>query len=165
MKAAALATLAAFALSGCFGSSPEVTSSGRGLPEVTVSFPESVAGGTTETASLQVSNPGPGDIEAMIVAFTLVGAAGGHRLPAPLVPATFDRGERAITLVVPEPEAISRDGSTYRFGPLPVGDTITIEFHIRVSTSPGVAANSVTVSDVQDAERARGVLLQTTIEG
>jgi hypothetical protein len=150
-------------LAACFGGGPEVSASGKGLPLTTVEFPAGSAAGSAHTAELTVDNPGPGDIPALAVTFGRVGAPAAEGLPNPLV----DRGRSAetgsIVEVRPRPSA-SIPNVIYRFGPLPEGESVTIEFVVKVPEAPGVAASSVIVYDAAEPDRASGVRLETLVE-
>lgn len=166
------AALVALALVGaaCFGPDPNVTEQGEGRPELVVRFPDSVAASSIATARLEVSNPGPGDIPTLVVAFALVGPGQGQtEVPDPLV-GFGRRGENpSIVAVEPEPASVSPDGVVFTFegaggAPvLPEGDRTTIAFRVRTPVRPGVAANSVSVYDGTDPSRVRGARLETSV--
>lgn len=153
-------------LSGCFGPDPDVTESGKGKPVIAVEFPESVSRGATETATLTVENPGPGDIGSLVVAFASVGVAGASGpLPAELVPLAASSDNPAVASVTPEPRDVSDDGVVYVFEGLEEGASIEISFRLRVPETPGPAANSVSVYAGEDAARIRGLRLSTVVRG
>jgi hypothetical protein len=154
----------ALALPGCFRGGAELSPSGKGLPQVTVAFPNHTAPGSIHRARLQVRNPGPGAIARVVVSFALVGAPAAEGLPTPLVDAS-GRGGRSVMEVSPRPTSVSPDGVVYRFDELPEGGSLAIDFRLRVPRRPGAAANSVTVYDDVDPTRARGVLLKTQVGG
>jgi len=158
--AAAAAVLLIF--SACFGEGEQLTETGKGYPQLTVDFPETTTSGTTETAALTVTNPGPGDMGSIVVAF---GRLGDPALPAPLVDVTARNREGAVKEVRPAPNAVSPDGITYTFDGLPVGESVTIEFDIEIPRLNGVAGNAVQVYEGQDPNRARGVPLRTEVGG
>jgi hypothetical protein len=159
-RAVALA-VAVLAPAGCWRGASDLSPSGKGEPELGIEFPASAAPGSVHTARLRVTNPGPGDISRVAVSFALVGAPAAQGLPAPVV----DAGRpRAVVSVSPRPTSVSPDGVVYRFGALPEGGSMTIEFGLRVPRRRGLAANSVTVYDDVDPSRARGVRLETTVE-
>ncbi|HEX2051482.1 MAG TPA: hypothetical protein VHJ34_12760 [Actinomycetota bacterium] len=172
MRTRAAAAALALVATACFGPDPNVNERGEGRPEVAVSFPDRVAASSTPTARVEVSNPGPGDIPSLVVAFALVGpGAGQTEVPDPLV--GFGRRGRnpSIVEVVPEPTSVSRDAVVFTFeaaeggGPLlPEGESTTIAFRIRAPVGPGVVANSVTVYDGTDPSRVRGARLETTVQ-
>jgi hypothetical protein len=152
----------ALATGACFRTSPDVTQGGQSLPVPSVRFPATAPAGSAQTAELMIENPGPGDIQALFVAFSRVGQAGGQELPPPIVD-VVPRGQRSAVIdVEPEPEAVG-DGVRFRFGPLEEGSSTTIRFELRVPEETGVAANSVQVYDGADPERSRGVLLETEV--
>ena len=70
---------------------------------------------------------------------------------------------RNVIAVTPRPSSVSSDGAVYRFTPLPEGDSLTIEFSLRVPRRRGLAANSVTVYDDVDPTRASGARLATHV--
>lgn len=148
----------AVAFGACYGDDSDLTESGKGKPEVTVEFPSSVEPGSTRTAVLDITNSGPGDIDRLLITFSLVGGVDN-----PIV-GVGAKGENP-NVVGSEPEAlkVSRDGITYHFEGIEEGESTVIEFELTVPTTPGVAGNSVIVSDAQELDRARGVLLRTTV--
>jgi hypothetical protein len=148
----------------CLGDEASLSASGRGLPQVTLEFPETSAAGSVETATLTITNPGPGDVSRLAVAFALVGAPATEGLPTPLVDATGPGPPAAVLEVRPRPASASDDG-VYRFTGLREGGSVTIAFALRIPRRAGVAANSVVVYDDVDPERARGLRLETTVRG
>ena len=158
----ALALAALVSLCSCFGGG-ELSDSGRGLPDVTVQFPDRARPGTVQRARLEVGNPGPGDIDSVVVAFARVGAPAVDGLPNPIVDPGRGPDSGTVVEVAPSPEGSSKD-VLYRFGPLPEDETTGITFDLRVPRTAGLAANSVTVYDAADPSRARGVRLATTVE-
>jgi hypothetical protein len=153
-------------LAACFGPDPNQTESGKGLPVLSVEFPESVAAGSTNTATLTVENPGPGDIESVVVAFAAVGvAAASGPLPAELVPAASGRDNPAVASVEPEPRSVSPDGVVYVFDGLEEGASLEIAFRIVAPERAGTAANSISVYDGADASRIRGLRVDTVVTG
>ena len=148
----------------CYGSDSNLTESGKGKPTLTVSFPDSVSPGDVEDLVLEVSNPGPGDMSSLFVAFTNVGVPGSG-LGNPLIP-FGSRGESpAIVDISPEPESVSDDGSVYRFPRLEEGAATRITFSVEAPETRGPAANSVQVYDGADLERGTGKRVATTVEG
>jgi hypothetical protein len=162
---AALAVL----LSSCLGPDPNLTEAGKGKPEITVEFPDEVPAGSTQVATFTVTNPGPGAIKVLAIAFARLG---DPKLPQPIVDAA-PQGEKPVLEVDPEPRAVSRDGVVYAFGPegdvdepiLPVGESLEITFRLSMPVTPGPAGNSVQAYDGEEVERARGVRLETEILG
>ena len=157
--------VAGLALGACYRDVSNLSSSGKGLPEVAIEFPESTSPGSVHTAALQVANPGPGDIERLAVAFALVGAPAAEGLPSSLIRAAGGGRRDSVLGVSPDPTSVSPDGAVYRFEGLNEGESVTIEFELRVPRASGVAANSVVVSDDSDPSRARGARLETRIAG
>jgi hypothetical protein len=164
LKRIAAAALAAVVLGACFGSGTGETQSGLGLPQVAVDFPPVSRAGSRQVARLRVSNPGPGRMSSIIVAFSRTGPSpGATALPPPVVDLGFDRSNASILAIRPRPDGVSPDGVVYRFGPLGVGDSTTISFTLRVPKITGVAANAVVVYDGAHTDRAQGVRLQTVV--
>ena len=161
--------VAAFALTllaGCFGPDPNLTESGKGKPLLTVEFPAQATRGSVETATLTIDNPGPGDMGSVVVAFATVGVAGASGpLPAELVPLATSSDNPAVESVTPEPREVSDDGVVYVFDGLEEGGSLEISFDIRLPDEAGPAANSVSVYAGEDADRVKGLLLQTVVTG
>jgi hypothetical protein len=159
---AALVALALVA-TACFGPDANQTEEGEGLPFITAEFPDVTEPGATETLSLVVENPGPGDLSSVFVTFSRVGAAEGKSLPTPIVD-VVPKGESSPILAIrPEPVKQAQD-IRFRFAGLPEGETMELEFDLRMPTQAGVAANSVQVYDGGDPDRIRGVLLSTRVQ-
>ncbi|MBA3431710.1 MAG: hypothetical protein H0U16_09560 [Actinobacteria bacterium] len=148
------------ALGACYGDAPRLSESGQGLPEVTVDFPLRAEAGSTQEAVFGVSNPGPGDIGSLVVAFA---RAGDPDLPEPIVDAGSRGANEAVVSVEPEPLGVSDDGVVYRFEGIEEGKATTIAFRLEVPDISGTAANAVQVYDGADIERATGVRLETTV--
>jgi hypothetical protein len=163
-RSLAAALVLVLALSACYRDASNLSASGEGLPQVAVEFPETSAPGSVHTAALEIVNPGPGDIERLAVSFALVGAPAAQGLPVTLVGAAGGGRRDTVLGVSPRPMSVSPDGVVYRFEGLAEGESVTIEFELRVPDTPGVAANSVIVSDDSDPSRARGARLETTVE-
>ena len=157
-----LCVVAALMFGACLGPDPNVTEGGRGKPELTLSFPETAAPGSIQTAELTVTNPGPGDMGSLVVAFSRLG---DPKLPVPVVDVTTRDGEGAVDDVEPQPAAVSPDGIVYTFGGLPEGDSTTITFRLRMPVDQGLAGNAILVYEGQDPDRARGVRLETEVGG
>jgi hypothetical protein len=155
-----LAALALALPAACFGGA-ELSASGKGLPVVTVDFPARARPGSVGTASVHVTNPGPGAIGRVTVAFARVGAPSAQGLPEPIVGGSPAAG---VVAVRPRPSSVSADGAVYRFGPLAEGASRIIEFDLRVPRGGGVFANSVTVYDDAEPDRAGGARLETRVE-
>jgi hypothetical protein len=154
----------------CAGSGASLTESGRGKPEVQVSFPARTSPASVETAVVDVTNPGPGDIDSLFVAFSLVGVGGVDGVAEPLVETGARGHSPSIVNVRPPPEATSRDGVIYRFSDptgrrpiLAVGDSVQVEFDLRAPHELGRAASSLQVYAGEDPARSQGTLLETEV--
>jgi hypothetical protein len=147
----------------CYGAS-NVTESGKGKPTLAVDFPANVSAGATEDLVLDISNPGPGDMDSVFVAFTYVGVQGSG-LGNPLIPFGTGGENPAFASISPEPDSVSEDGSVYRFPGLAEGSSTTITFSVVVPRTRGSASNSVQVYDGSDLERGAGKAVTTTVEG
>ncbi len=158
-------------LASCFGGGdPNLTDAGKGKPEVAVDFPETTTPASIHEAIVRITNPGPGDIGTVAVAFAFIGPTSGQtEFPVPIVPLGAKGKNPAVVSVSPEPTGISDDGTVYTFGPLggaprlPEGDEVTIVFELRVPEEPGPAANSVQAYDGNEFDRARGVRMTTEV--
>lgn len=160
-----VAVLAAGLLTSCFGSDPRLTDSGKGKPVVSVDFPGQVAPGSVHDAVLEVSNPGPGDMDIVAVAFALVGPSAGQRdFPEALVGLGSDGRNRAVQDVSPQPRGVAEDGVVYTFDGLGEGESMTITFSLEAPQATGPAANSIQVYDGREIDRAAGVRLETLVE-
>ena len=153
----------------CGGSGAELSQSGRGLPRVDVQFPPSARPGSVHPAVIEITNPGPGDIGTLIVAFT---RAGDPRLPTPIVDVAGGNAPSAVKSVDPRPAGISDDGVVYRFSRaspqepfLAEDDSTVITFDLAVPMQPGPAANAIQVYDGSEVDRAAGIRLETEVEG
>jgi hypothetical protein len=127
-----------------------------------VDFPAELEPGATETATFVVNNPGPGDMESVLVVFSRIG---DPSLPEPIVDSGTGGQTEAVTSVSPEPVAISPDAVRYRFGSLPEGESMTIRFELLLPDGNGEVGNAVQVYDGAEPERAGGVRLATTLRG
>ncbi|MEA2509334.1 MAG: hypothetical protein QOG21_1416 [Actinomycetota bacterium] len=155
--------VAALLLGACSGTTGQ-TPSGLGLPQVSVEFPANSAPGSTHVARLHVTDPGPGGMSSVVVAFSRTGPSpGASALPPPIVDVGFAQSNAAISAIHPRPVAVSSDGVVYRFGGLGVGKSTTISFTLKVPRTPGVVANAMVVYDGGHTDRARGVRLQTVV--
>jgi hypothetical protein len=164
VKFAVALVLALLPATACYGPDPDVSPAGRGLPELTVEFPESADAGSTQTAVLTITNPGPQDMSQVVVSFLRVGPGGGsNELPVPIVDGASQHENPAIVTIEPEPNAISLAAVEFIFDALPEGESTEITFELKVPDIQGVAANSVTVYDGSDPERASGIRLQTMV--
>jgi hypothetical protein len=163
---------ALFLLSACFGPDPNLTEGGQGKPAVSVDFPPSVPVSATATAVVHVTNPGPGAIRTLVVAFSLVGPAAGERgVPDPLVGFGAKGRNNSVVSISPHATAVSKDGDVYTFGPrggraaaLPAGSSTAISFRLRTPAQPGTVANAVTVYDGSAPDRASGDRLETDVK-
>lgn len=150
-------------MTSCFGGTESgLTEDGEGKPVVTVDFPPSVEAGSEQVATLTIQNPGPGDMGSVQVTFAALGASD---LPDSLVGFGAEGENPSVLEVDPEPTSVSSDAVAYAFGPLEEGESMTIEFRLQMPSISGRYANSVTASDGADPERARGVPLETRVEG
>ncbi len=157
-----LCTGALLALAACFPSADNLTEEGESRPEVAIEFPETTTAGATETAALTVTNPGPGDMESLVVAFSRLG---DPSLPPPIVDVTGRNREGAVKNVTPKPTAVSPDGITYTFEGLGEAESVTIEFEVVIPRTDGPAGNAVLVYEGQDPNRDGGARLMTEVGG
>lgn len=159
----ALAAIAAglLVLGGCSGPDPNLTGSGKGKPLVTAEFPDTAAPGDVVTAVIHVENPGPGDMEPIVVAFTRVG---DPSLPLPIVEPRRTLKDAGIEDIRPEPQGASPMDSTFTFPGVAEGDSTTIEFDLRVpDDAEGTMGNVIQVYDGAEIDRARGARLQLEV--
>lgn len=164
MLLAALVVVA-LALPACFGGGPSLTASGAGKPEIVVDFPRLVPAGSTHSARVEVTNPGPGDMDSLFIAFSLVGVGGSAEPPQELVRVGSDGKSPSLVSIRPRPVATAPDGVVLRFRGLKVGEVTTVRFDIRVPAGPGIAANSLTAYAGEEPSRAAGVRLETRVQG
>lgn len=137
-----------------------------GRPEIAVDFPAAAAQGSTQTARFTIRNPGPNEMKSVFLAFARVGPApGDNRLPFPIVDPGAQHVNPAIVSITPEPVASSIEAVVFRFGSLDVGESMTVEFELRVPAERGPAANSVTAYPGENPELAKGVRLGTEVTG
>lgn len=161
VPAAALLVLA-FAAGCTPGPDPNLTESGKGKPVVTAEFPEVAQPGDVLTASIRVDNPGPGDMDPIVVAFTRVG---DPSLPGPIVEPRRGLKEAGIEDIRPEPNGASPADSTFTFAGIPEGGSLTIEFDLRIpDDAEGTLGNVVQVYDGAEIDRARGARIQVEVE-
>ena len=147
-------------LVACTGPDANVTESGAGKPQLTIEFPETAGSGDVVTASLQVTNPGPRDMDSIVVSFVRVG---DPRLPQPIVEPRKGRRLSGIEDIRPEPRGQSPADATYAFQGIPEGESLTLEFDLRVPEGPGTFGNSVQVYDGSEVDRAAGVRLEIEV--
>ena len=161
MTRLAVATALAVLLAGCYGPDPNLTEEGKGRPVVSLEFPSVVEPGSVETAVLTIENPGPEDMDSIVVAFSRLG---DPELPLPLVEVTAPGERGPVRSVDPEPSAVGQGGVVFTFGGIAEGDEMTITFELAIPEDEGKVGNAIQVYDGADAERARGVRLETTVE-
>ena len=160
-KLAAVAS-ALIVLGACYGPEPGLTEGGESKPELSIEFPSTSAPGAVETAELTITNPGPGSMDSIVVAFSRLG---DPDLPAPVVDVAPANGTGAVKDITPKPNATSPEGIIFTFDGLGVGESTTISFDLVIPTDTGPAGNAILVYDGQDPERARGVRLETEVGG
>jgi hypothetical protein len=137
-----------------------------GRPEITVEFPDTAEPGSTQTATFTIRNPGPNEMKSVFLAFARVGPApNDNRLPAPIVDPGAQHVNPAIVSITPEPEASSIEAVVFRFGGLGAGESMTVEFELKVPNERGPVANSVTAYPGENPELAKGVRLGTEVTG
>lgn len=133
-------------------------------PVLGVETPGTASPGEVVTAELTVENPGPEDMNRVVVSFATVGvAAASGSIPNELVPITTTSDNPVVESVEPAPTSVSDDGVVYVFGGLAANESATFTFEIRVPDAGGPAANSVSVYAGEDTERISGLLLQTVV--
>jgi hypothetical protein len=151
------------ALTSCYGTgNSNVTAEGSGKPQMTIEFPAEAPAGTTQDLRIEVTNPGPGAMDSVFVAFTAVGVPGSG-VGLPIVSPVRGSKNPAVAGIEPDALGISSDGVVYRFPGLGVGESTTITFFLVVPETPGPAANSVQVYDGSETDRAVGMRLATTV--
>ena len=148
----------------CRAGDSNLSASGKGKPTLVVEFPATLGAGATGDLVLEISNPGPGAMDSVFVAFTNVGVPGSG-LGTALVPPGAGGENAAVADVDPEPESVSDDGIVYRFPGLSVGAATTITFSIVAPEERGQAASSVQVYDGKELDRATGERVSTTVQG
>ena len=162
MRKSALAIIAASILTACTGPDPNLTESGMGKPVVTADFPDTAEPGDVVTATIKVENPGPGDLQPIVVAFTRVG---DPSLPLPIVEPRRGLKQAGIEEIRPEPEGASPAESTFTFDGIAEGDSATIEFDLRIPPDAhGILGNVIQVYDGVDIDRARGARIQVEVD-
>ena len=150
----------ALTLVACAGPDPNVTETGAGEPQLSVEFPETAESGDVVTASLEIRNPGPRDMGSVVVSFVRVG---DPNLPQPIVEPRKGRLRSGIEDIRPEPRGQSPADATYAFAGIPEGESLTLEFDLRIPEGPGTFGNSVQVYDGSEVERAAGVRLEIEV--
>ena len=158
-----LVVLAACAalLAGCYGPDPNVTDEGKGLPVLTLDFPEEVKPESVHDAVLTIDNPGPEDMDSIVVAFSRLG---DPALPLPLVEVSARDEQGPVRSVDPEPQAVGQGGVVFTFEGIPEGGSMTITFELLVPKDEGKVGNAVQVYDGSDPDRARGVSLEAQVK-
>ena len=156
----ALAASAAL-LVGCYGPDPNLTDDGKGRPVVTLDFPATVEPESVHDAVLTIDNPGPEDMNSIVVAFSRLG---DPALPLPLVEVSAPDEQGPVRSIDPEPQAIGQGGVVYTFEGLPEGESMTITFELQVPRDEGTVGNAVQVYDGADPDRARGVRLEAEVK-
>ncbi|MDQ3963846.1 MAG: hypothetical protein M3277_08050 [Actinomycetota bacterium] len=137
-----------------------------GDPFITVDFPATAEAGSVQSATFTISNPGPADMNSVVLAFARVGPSqGGSELPFPIVDPGRDKVNPNIVSIEPEPEAISPDAVQFVFPRLDEGDEMKVTFELRIPEVTGEVANSVIATAGEDPSRARGVRLSTQVQG
>lgn len=147
-------------LGACTGPDPNLTERGSGKPRVTVEFPRTAEPGEVVTASIEITNPGPKDMDSVVVSFVRVG---DPSLPEPIVEPRKGRVRSGIEDIRPEPRGESPADATYAFEGVPEGDSVTIEFDLRIPDGRGTVGNSVQVYDGSEVERAAGTRLEIEV--
>lgn len=161
MKLLALASIA-LVLGACVGADPSLTEGGKSKPEPSLEFPTSGAPGSIQTAELTITNPGPGAMDSIVVAFSRLG---DPDLPAPVVDTAPPNGKGPVRDITPEPNGTSPEGIIFTFDGLGAGETTTITFDLALPEETGPAGNAILVYDGQDPERAKGVRLEIQVGG
>ena len=161
-KRLVLGVLAALLFAGCYGDPQSLTDDGKGYPELTLEFPESTSPGSTETATLVIHNPGPGDMDSLVVAFSRLG---DPKLPPPIVDVIARDQEGSVKNVTPEPNAVSTDGIIYTFDGIAEDESKTVTFTLLLPQTPGPVGNAILVYPGEDPDRSRGVRLETEVGG
>ena len=123
-------------------------------------MPDQASPGDTVEAVVTVSNPGPADMDEVVLAFSRIG---DPSLPVPIVEVGTGGQSEGVAGVTPEPIAISPDGVIYRFDGLAEGESMDITFELVMPRAEGEVGNAVTVYDGAEPERARGTRLSTTL--
>ena len=160
-----LALVAVLAIALFIGNK-DVPEGEAGRPEISVEFPVTSEPGSVQTATFTIRNPSEERMASVFLAFARVGPAqGGDPLPYPIVDPGAKHENPAIVSIEPEPDASSIDAVVFRFGALDAGETMTVEFELRIPEVTGPAANSVSVYPGEHPDRAKGVRLDTEVGG
>lgn len=135
-----------------------------GDPFIAVDFPATVEPGGEADAIFTISNPGPQDIDSLIIAFARVGPSpGSYELPNPIVDPGQDEMNPNIVAIDPDPIATSPDAVLFRFEGLAEGEEMTITFTFRIPDVAGEVANSVTAYAADDPSRAQGIRVSAQV--
>ena len=146
---------------GCYrGADADLTETGKGRPDVVATAPAESSPGETVEAVIEVSNPGPGDMASVVVAFSRIG---DPELPTPIVEVGSGGSSEGVADVSPKPDVISPDGVIYRFGGLAEGESMQITFELVMPDVRGKVGNAVTVYDGSEPSRARGTRIEVSL--
>lgn len=169
---AAAFVLVALLSAGCYGEDSNLTESGKGKPRVVVDFPATAEAGSTQELTIEVTNPGPGAMPNVFVAFTLVGVGGAEGVAQPLVVGGPGGRSPSVEAVDPEPIDSGEAGTVYKFASapggagepfLPVGKSVSLKFRIELPERAGSYANSLQVYDGSEPDRAGGFMLEVEV--
>lgn len=160
LRTTLVAGLVVAALVACTGAEPNLTETGAGKPELSAEFPETAAPGEVVTAVIEVTNPGPQDMDSIVVSFVRVG---DPSLPQPIVEPRQGRLRSGIEDIRPEPRGESPPDATYAFEGVAEGGSITLEFDLRMPDEPGTFGNSVQIYDGSEVGRAAGIRLEIEV--
>lgn len=149
-------------LGACYGPDAGTTDGAKSKPELSLEFPASTSPGSSESAELTITNPGPEAMDSIVVAFSRLG---DPELPQPVVDVVGRNEEGAVEDVTPKPNAVSPDGIIYTFDGIAEGESLTVTFTLVVPQETGPAGNAILVYEGQDPDRARGVRLETEVGG
>jgi hypothetical protein len=160
MRRIAIAVICLVVIGACTGPDPNLTETGAGKPRITIDIPETAPPGDVVTASIEISNPGPQDMDSIVVSFVRVG---DPSLPEPIVEPRKGRAESGIEDIRPEPAGESPPDATYAFGGVPEGESITLEFDLRMPDDVGSYGNSVQIYEGAEVDRAAGARLEIEV--
>ena len=171
MRRILVATAAVVFAAGCFGPNPNLTESGLAKPVVTLEFPQRVDAGSTTELTVNVTNPGPGEMTSFSIAFLVVAVGGGRGnaqslvapAPAPERLGTEQEVSPSIASIEPTPVDVGESGLVFRFGPLGEEESASVGFEIVAPTEPGNYANSLQVYDSRVIDRIGAVKLETEV--
>ena len=100
------------------------------------------------------------DDDVIVVSFARVG---DPSLPLPIVEPLPGRARSGIVAIRPEPNGESPPDATYTFDGLPEGESMTIEFDLRIPDLKGTVGNVVQVYDGAEVARASGDRIETEV--